>query len=500
MATAARKPAHVASGAPSQLNQSSRKGKRAWRKNIDIQDVELGMEEMRAEERVTGRARSPAPRPCADYLPAANPYRQLETKTSSKSTSKATPKILSQRSAVPAVFSRHSSAAPKRKALVSHEEKARLLRIGKRPRKGPFNSVIDPTEFGAGSAVLEISEAVKHSGTYDVWMPPSSPVEIKHGLETVQPKKIKVGSRPVLALVSLIPRTQAPATKHVREGIELQAVVEPHQGTSYNPTVEAHQELLLRAHDAEERRIREAERHAHVKEKMESAKVDAEEIDPGVATGMKLQEEVNEEEEEEEEHAEIPAKRQPARKTSAQRRKAAQLLAERRIKLDQKRELAERALRKRMLAAIPSAKTLRRTNARLLSARAAELAQRRSAELLKLKKHGLSGQRLGKHKVPEGRVDVQLGEDLSESLRALKVRILRSLLTRWSNCVKQPEGNLFRDRFLSMQQRALVEPRVLVAYVALASLSRLQLTRHLRPTRRRRKIIEYEKHAWKRFE
>jgi len=41
-------------GAPSQHNQSSRKGKRAWRKNVDIEDVEEVLEGMRAEERVTG--------------------------------------------------------------------------------------------------------------------------------------------------------------------------------------------------------------------------------------------------------------------------------------------------------------------------------------------------------------------------------------------------------------------------------------------------------------
>ena len=41
-------------GAPAQHNQSSRKGKRAWRKNINIEDVEEGLEGMRAEERVIG--------------------------------------------------------------------------------------------------------------------------------------------------------------------------------------------------------------------------------------------------------------------------------------------------------------------------------------------------------------------------------------------------------------------------------------------------------------
>ena len=41
-------------GAPSQRNQSSRKGKRAWRKNVDLDEVEEGLEELRAEERASG--------------------------------------------------------------------------------------------------------------------------------------------------------------------------------------------------------------------------------------------------------------------------------------------------------------------------------------------------------------------------------------------------------------------------------------------------------------
>ena len=78
-------------------------------------------------------------------------------------------KILAQRSAVPAVVSRATSSNPKHKRKLTHEDKDRLLRIGKRMRKGPFNGVMDPTEMGAGSALLEVSEAVKASGTYDVW-------------------------------------------------------------------------------------------------------------------------------------------------------------------------------------------------------------------------------------------------------------------------------------------------------------------------------------------
>ncbi|KAG5641248.1 hypothetical protein DXG03_005662 [Asterophora parasitica] len=445
--TITKKTTKAAAGAPSQLNQSSRKGKRAWRKNVDIQDVEAGMEEMRAEERVIGKTLQATKDQDLFQIDVTGDAQIRKSLPRFSTSQLSSIKILAERSAVPAVFSRPSSttASKKRKPLVSNEKKTRLLRIAKRPRKGPFNSVIDPTEFGAGSAIIELSEAVKNSGTYDAWAPPPPQEEIKEGLETVQKKSVKV-----------------PALSRVRDTIDVPAIIQPHQGTSYNPPVESHQELLLQAHGIEERRIRDAEKLAEVKEKIEAAKRDVEENNPAVASGMKLHEDIvgNEDDGESVEgEGDLPSKRLPPRKTQAQRKKAARLLAE-------KRELAERAARKRMLAAIPSAKTLRRSNARLTSVREKALMEKRTAEVDKIKQHGLAGRKLGKHKVPERAVVVQLGEDLSESLRALK-----------------PEGNLFRDRFLSLQQRALVEPRVPVL-----------------PKKHRSKIVEYEKHAWKRFD
>lgn len=41
-------------GAPATIGQTSRKGKKAWRKNIDLRDVEGALEEAREEERITG--------------------------------------------------------------------------------------------------------------------------------------------------------------------------------------------------------------------------------------------------------------------------------------------------------------------------------------------------------------------------------------------------------------------------------------------------------------
>ena len=43
-------------GTPSQLSQNTRKGKKAWRTNIDIDNVEDGLETIRSEERVLGTA------------------------------------------------------------------------------------------------------------------------------------------------------------------------------------------------------------------------------------------------------------------------------------------------------------------------------------------------------------------------------------------------------------------------------------------------------------
>lgn len=50
----------------------------------------------------------------------------------------------------------------------------------------------------------------------------------------------------------------------------------------------------------------------------------------------------------------------------------------------------------------------------------------------------------------------------------------------------QPEGNLFKDRFLSLQQRALIEPRVPVLYVVTAVFQYHLLIMTIGPNARRR--------------
>lgn len=127
--------------------------------------------------------------------------------------------------------------------------------------------------------------------------------------------------------------------------------------------------------------------------------------------------------------------------------------------------LLERATKKRQL--VDATRTRSKAYLRMRKAKA-ELRQRRKAELAeKIRTHGLSGRKIGKHLVPEEGMDVQLSEDVSDSLRAMKVRFngyFQALLC--SLTIPQVEGNLFRDRFVSLQHRAIIEPRVPVLCVS----------------------------------
>ncbi|THU85818.1 Nop53-domain-containing protein [Dendrothele bispora CBS 962.96] len=210
----------------------------------------------------------------------------------------------------------------------------------------------------------------------------------------------------------------------------------------------------------EEKRVKESE----VKEKMVKARAldTLEEGEEQGAPGMvvdKVDEQGEGGEADDEEEWQGVVKKQTSRKTKAQKKKAAKLLAE-------KRHLASMAARKRQNAFLSSlsSKVIRRSASSLPTAE--EIATRRQAAILARFRNGLAGQKLGKYVVPEDEVDVQLGEDLTETLRGLKV-----------------EGNLFKDRFLNLQQRALIEPRTRVL-----------------PKKAKRRVIEYEKHAWKRFD
>ncbi|TDL27886.1 P60-like protein [Rickenella mellea] len=429
-------------GTPAQHSQPSRKGKKAWRKHVDIEEVEEGLEGLRAEERVTGSTLQKKKNEDLFTIDVTGDHKVRKSMRFSTSQLSYT-KMLAQRSAVAAVYSRPSltTSTKKPRSSVSREDKVRMLRMAKRKVRGPLNTVVDPTEQGSGSAILDPSHAVMESGTYDVW---ADTVDVD------------------VEMKEFLPSTP-PQTPSHRSNISIPAIRAPHQGTSYNPPAEAHSELIRLATAEAERKERDSQKFAGEKESIIAGRqAAAAEYQLGVPLGMTV--DVPGDGQEDDQPLEDgvvveEAKKPQPRKTKQQRRKAERVREE-------KRALAERAAKKRFLVSVGSAKAMRLAHRKRLLQREQERELKRLALEEKMRKKGMAGMKLGKHAVPEGQVEVQLGEELSESLRALK-----------------PEGNLFKDRFLSLQHRALVEPRVPVL-----------------PRRRKNKTKEVEKFAWKRFE
>ncbi|KAI0301313.1 ribosome biogenesis protein Nop53/GLTSCR2, partial [Russula brevipes] len=393
-------------GAPAQHNQGSRKGKRAWRKNG-----------LREEERTFGLTLQKKADGDLFVVDTKGDDKVRKSLPRFSRTTLRSYQVISQRSAVPAVYARP------RRSVVSPREKERLLRIARKDRRGPLNSIVDPSQPGKGSALLEVSEAVKKSGQYDMW--------------SVQANATSdVGTK-----------VKAPNVPHPRTAIAVPAVPAPHAGTSYNPPESAHTALLCAAHEAELRRVEKSEVLEATKMRILAAR-QADGSADGGAEGMLIDKpeeggtiaDQGQDGPEEQGNSASLENAHAARELQ-QRRKAEKLRAE-------KRALLERTLRKRLHASVDTVKTLRKAADKMLAARVQEAAERRAKEQVRLAQDGLTGQRLGKYVVREG----------SES------------------CAGS------RDRFLSMQQRALIEPRVPVL-----------------PKKRKRKTVEYEKHAWKRF-
>ena len=107
--------------------------------------------------------------------------------------------------------------------------------------------------------------------------------------------------------------------------IEIPAVSTPHQGASYNPPAEAHQDLLRAAHEVEEEESKDADKGRDVHERVTRTRQLGDVIQEGLPPGMSLHEV---EEEEEEETVTPLVKSPPSRKTKQQRRRAQRALEE----------------------------------------------------------------------------------------------------------------------------------------------------------------------------
>lgn len=243
----------------------------------------------------------------------------------------------------------------------------------------------------------------------------------------------------------------------------------PQQGQSYNPAAEAYEKLLEKAlHDAQTAEER-LQKEKDFKKKWEQGAISAKQseigsqIDGQHILGMALaeyQQDNDDASSANESENETVTPKAVKRKTKQQRARA-----QRRKQEEQAQKAAKAAKAARHQLSL--VRSLKDSLTEKELAHAQQVEKRRLDREKKLAERGT-----GARKIDKKEEDVQLGEDLSESLREIK-----------------PQGNLFKDRMHALQKQGYLESR--------APSTAASGKRGKRESRNRK---EYELHSYKRFE
>ncbi|EMC91590.1 hypothetical protein BAUCODRAFT_143135 [Baudoinia panamericana UAMH 10762] len=418
--------------APASYHQPSRKGKKAWRKNVDITEVQSGLENVR-EEIIRGGVVAEKE---ADQLFATDLVgdAEIEKKQKPRKLLKSE-QILGQRSAVPGLEGRKRKAndpplAPsegrkkyKSGGYVSHKDLQRLRSVADNAAGGV--TIEEPSTFHDPWA--ETTE-VTQDPTLTYLDPP---------IPTREPRTLKHAPLPLSATGKPYPSVPKPAA-----------------GKSYNPLVTDWSALLTHqgelAVDAEKRRLalEAAEAEQTARAQAEAEKVDAQDRDDAYGTDYESAWESEwdgiqsggEGEDGEVHHV----AKQPRRKTPAERNKVkARKEREAREKWERKqRERDEQEKRiaviaKEMAARDRAKKTSRPAlTAADSSASVSDNGDREEEEVM------FQRRRFGQNPLPDAPLEVVLPDELQDSLLRLK-----------------PEGNLLTDRYRNLLVNGKVEVR-----------------------------------------
>ncbi|OTB14108.1 hypothetical protein K445DRAFT_319300 [Daldinia sp. EC12] len=403
--------------APATYKQPSRKGKKAWRKNVDVTEVEKGLEELN-EEIIKGGVI--AERPSDELFVLDTVGDASLAKKFPKHTSKSlkADEIIAARSAIPAVSLRKRPgdkttdgiipAKRPRREYVTQKELSRLRKVAD----------------GVHESTIEVADA-----TFDPWAVEAKP-ETPAVIEDKRIEKKKAPKSLAQKPISLLASGKMP-----------KAVPKPTGGYSYNPDFTDYEarytEESNKAVEAERKRL-EAEEAARLK--AEAAARSAAEAEAAEARA-----ELSEWDEDSEwegfqsdgEELKVNAKR-PKRKTQAQRNRIQRRKEEeRRLKHEAKTKVRKAQLEEIKRIAQEVAEREREQNLAL-----ANLEQSDSDSSVDDNGEELRRRQLGRMKLPEKDLELVLPDELEDSLRRLK-----------------PEGNLLKDRYRSLLLRGKVEAR-----------------------------------------
>ncbi|KAF5093469.1 hypothetical protein D0Z03_002403 [Geotrichum reessii] len=408
-------------GRPNQKNQPSRKGKKAWRKNIDIGEIQESFETIREVEREHGVRDMSTLKSDQLFEVDTAGDEGLKSKREKNVKPLKADEILSRRSAVPALTQSHTKNEKNRKleGLSANQVKKLLDRAGKSTVTKMRSNRVQPM-------------GLNQAPTYDLWADDSTPADSNSFIADLKQatsynKATTVPSSLGKNALSLAPN------REVMKPVEV-----PNEGKSYNPTIESWQSLIKEEHEKEAKR---EEERLLLEEKQNRIQLIISNYDDnGELSESEDEDEDNTEKPEEEEDVEMLSVNKPVenKKKLRKQRNKEKRHAER-VKLESELKALKKQIRD--LENIP--KLLAEAEKQVQAAIDANTEANGGSGNNKRKKAPKFSKN---HQLAELPLEVKLSDELTDSLRLLR-----------------PEGNLAKERFRSLQERGLIEPRVPVA-------------------------------------
>lgn len=411
--------------APATHSQPSRKGKKAWRKNVDISEVQQGLDTARDEVIAGGIIAEKD----SDQLFATDVLGdvELEKKHRPKKLLKAD-EILAQRSAVPGLEGRKRKAADTEVAV-----------SGKKQKNGKYVSHKELQRLRNVADGASVGKLADDGAAFDPWAETTTNTEYEK-YDFLEPPKEKRAPKTL---------KQAPAALTV-DGRPVAHVRKPEAGKSYNPQVDDWSALLERegaeAVEAEKARLA-AEAAAEERERKaleEAAKVEKQEKEE-YATDYESAWESEWDGIQSEAEEQGYTQKQKGRKTPSERNKV-KARKEREARERWERKQKEREAQEKRIKEI--AKELSAKDKQLRPGTKPDAADLSSDSDENDHQTKLQKRRFGKVPIPDAPVEVTLPEDLQDSLRRLK-----------------PEGNLMTDRYRNLLINGKLEVRKPVGQV-----------------------------------
>ncbi|CAK9435381.1 uncharacterized protein LODBEIA_P01080 [Lodderomyces beijingensis] len=409
--------------------QPSRKGKKAWRKNVDIQDIESKLQDIRDEEIVKGKSHhgkegEEGEEEEQDFVIDTTPSAKHVESTKAPKKLK-THEILTNKSKVePLVNKRATKSSGSKVQGVKKTEMLRLLKM----RGGKYRDENIALNRAGEDGLINGDEE-------DLWGNDSDDDD-----DGDASSKKKTGKFPhyntstaEVTKATTVPKTLREKPIQINKNDLTDKFV--HAGKSYNPSLESWKDLIDQEYDIEHKRElnRQAmeEHRARVRELMVTLKDDF------------LSDDENDEEEEEEEE-EMKTKQDS--ETVAETEYSLSINKPNKIKIKTKSKRNKEAKHKKRVQLEQEIKNLKKQLhdlANLDELLAKQQEQQDGEEPPAKKQRSAKRNKLFKYTPIQTPLEVKLSDELTSSLKNLK-----------------PEGNLFYDQMLNLQSSGKIESRV----------------------------------------